>query len=133
MPEAKAFLEFNFAPPTFRRNIGVLGLLHKRGLGKTHPVYQQLLPFRRDAVGSLHPNGHDKQLYGQWLDITFQAHLHANSIFGMVDIYNLLPQDVVDCQSVSLFQRQLTFMVRDRCRGGATDWHLTFDCRHRNF
>ena len=31
---ATAFLEFNFAPPSLRRNIGILGLLHKRVLGK---------------------------------------------------------------------------------------------------
>ena len=29
----QAFTEFNFAPPILRRNIGILGLLHKRVLG----------------------------------------------------------------------------------------------------
>ena len=40
----QALLEFNFAPPQIRRNIGILGLLHKRVLGKCHSSYDTLLP-----------------------------------------------------------------------------------------
>ena len=40
---AHAFLEFNFAPPSLRRNIAVLGLLHKRVLGKCHLSFERLL------------------------------------------------------------------------------------------
>ena len=39
----QAFLEFNFAPPSLRRNIGALGLLHKHVLGKVHPTFEKLL------------------------------------------------------------------------------------------
>ena len=37
--EATAFLDCNFAPPSLRRDIGILGLLHKRVLGKAHPIF----------------------------------------------------------------------------------------------
>ena len=37
-PDA-AFDEYNFAPPNLRRDIGVLGLMHKRVLGIAHPIY----------------------------------------------------------------------------------------------
>ena len=40
----QAFLDFYFAPPSLRRNIGVLGLLHKRVLGQCHPSFGRLLP-----------------------------------------------------------------------------------------
>ena len=56
----EAYLEFNFAPQQLRRNIGVLGLLHKRVLGEAHPVFQKLLPFHRNVFGSLRPGEHDK-------------------------------------------------------------------------
>ena len=39
---SSAFLNFNFAPPSLRRNIGILGLLHKRVLGKCHPTFERL-------------------------------------------------------------------------------------------
>ena len=40
MNPAFAFLTYNFAPPSLRRNIGILGLLHKRILGKCHPSFE---------------------------------------------------------------------------------------------
>ena len=70
MTSSDAFLEYNFAPPTPRRNIGVLGLIHKRVLGNAHPVFQQLLPFFNDVFGYSRP-GHDKQLYGHILGVQF--------------------------------------------------------------
>ena len=39
-----AFEEFKFATPKLRRNIGILGLLHKRILGLCHPSFECLLP-----------------------------------------------------------------------------------------
>ena len=36
LTEASAFLYYNFAPPTLRRDIGILGFLHKRVLGECH-------------------------------------------------------------------------------------------------
>ena len=39
----QAFLEFNFAPPKFRRNIGILSLLYKRVLDLCRPNFERLL------------------------------------------------------------------------------------------
>ena len=120
-----AFLKFNFAPPTLRRNIGVLGLIHKRVLGNAHPVYQQLLPFFNDVFGYARP-GHDKQLYGHILDVRFQLTLYKRSIFGMVDVYNALPQAVIDTKTVQEFQSELTKIARVRCRTDAANWESSF-------
>ena len=127
--EGKAFVDFNFAPPSLRRNIGVLGLLHKRVLGKCHPIFQKLLPFHADVFGSLRPNEHNKQLYGHVLDVHFQHALHSRSIFGMVYVYNALPQHVVDETSVSAFQRCLTLLARSACKDGSAAWSQMFSCR----
>ncbi len=88
--EAEAFKEYNFAPPKFRRAIGVLGFLHKRVLGKSHPDIQKLLPFHFDVFGSLRPGEHDKQLYGHIMDVQQQHSLHSRSIFGMAYLLSLL-------------------------------------------
>ena len=59
MTEEVAFLDHNFAPPTLRRDIDILGFLHKRVLNQCHPSVAHLFPFM--APGSPY---HDKQLDG---------------------------------------------------------------------
>ena len=129
MDVAKAFVDFNFAPPRLRRNIGVLGLLHKRVLGKCHPVFQKLLPFHVDVFGSLRPREHSRQLYGHILEVRNQHSLHSRSIFGMVYEYNKLPQSIIDCVSISEFQKKLTLMARENCQNGDLRWMHTFSSR----
>ena len=82
--ENTAFIEHNFAPPSLRRNIGILGLLQKRVLGISHPIFQKLLPFHADVFGSLRPGEHNRQLYGHILDVRLQHSLHSRSVFGIV-------------------------------------------------
>ena len=129
--EENAFLKFNFAPQVLRRNIGILGVLHKRVIGKVHPIFQQLLPFHRDLFQAGRANEHDKQLYGHMWEVRFQRGLHDRSIFAMVHSYNDLPQNVVDCPSVSAFQTMLTKTVRARCEAGDPYWKFAFDYRRR--
>jgi len=128
LDEATAFMEFNFAPPSLRRDIGILGLLQKRVLGKAHPVFQKLLPFYADVFGNLRPGDHDRQLYGHNLDIKFQCVLYSRSIFGMVHVYNHLPQNVVNEKTVSGFQKLLTLTARQICQEGIQDWKKCFSC-----
>ena len=122
----KAFLDFNFAPTKLRRNIAILGLLHKRVLGLCHPSYDKLLPWYSQHFSSPRAVGHNKQLYGHWLEATQHRTLFRNSIFGMIDIYNNLPQYVVDAQSVSAFQGLLTKMAKARCQRNDVDWESSF-------
>ena len=125
----QAFLDHNFAPPNLRRDIGILGLLHKRVLGISHPIFFELLPFHADVFGSLRTGEHNKQLYGHILEVQFQHALHFRSIFAMVYVYNRLPQEVVDCTSVYMFQRSLTLKARKLCRDGDPNWTCSFSCR----
>ena len=47
------------------------------------------------------------------------------SAFGMIRVYNLLPQEIVSEQTVSVFQHSLTELVRDRVVAGDGRWrHL---------
>ena len=130
--EAAAFLEHNFASPFLRRNIAILGALHKRVLGKSHPVMEQLLPFWSDRFGSNRPDKHSKQLYGSFLEEQAQYQLYQRSIFGMCCVYNNLSQNVVDASSVSQFQSLLTDIARARCEAGHANWMFTFDLRGRS-
>ena len=85
------------------RLLTVLGLLHKRVLGMSHPIFQHLLPFHADVFGSLRQGEHTRQLYGHVLQVQAQHSLHARSIFGMVYVYNRLPQELLDCATIVFF------------------------------
>ena len=61
--QSDAFMNFNFVPPDLRRNIGILGMIHKRVLGRCHPVFQKLLPFKSEMDGEHAVGAHDKQLW----------------------------------------------------------------------
>ena len=120
--EATAFLNFNFAPPALRRNIAMLGMIHKKVLGKCHPSFDKLLP----SKSYITEDRNSKQIYAHWLEIKEHRALFNRSIFGMVDLYNNLSQAVVDSSSVSLFQSRLTEVARERCKRNASEWHLSF-------
>ena len=126
--ESTAFLDFNFAPTPLRRTIGILGLLHKRVLGQCHCSFEKLLPWYSQRFDTSRGSGHDKQLYGHWLEASQHRALYGRSIFSMVDIYNNLPQSVVDAKSVSSFQHLLTDIVKERCRQQIPQWEFSF-CR----
>ena len=122
----EAFLCHNFPPPCLRRNIGILGLLHKRVLGKCHPSFEVLLPWQPPHVSERVIRSHSKQLYGHHMEITHHQAIFNRSIFTMVDIYNSLAQHVVDISSVSAFQNYLMQIARTRCEHGDPEWSLSF-------
>jgi len=129
--ESDAYLSYNFAPSQLRRNIGILGLMHKRVIGESHGVFRKLLPFSIDVGAPLLPGGHNKQLYGHLHEVHFQLALHFRSIYGMVYIYNGLPQYVVDRRTVTSFQKQLSIMARRACLLDTPNWQEMFSCRAR--
>ena len=113
LTEQVAFLDYNFAPLCLRRDIGLLGFLHKRVLGKCHIAIIRFFGFR--------PHGapwHDKQLDSKMDECNRRPALYKRSMFHMVDVYNRLPQDVVDIDSVSAFQSCLTRIAKSRCEDG---------------
>ena len=112
--ESQAFLIHNFAPLTLRRDIGMLGFLHKRVLGLSQSCIESLLPWFND-VFSIPRRGHNKQLYSNFREVQFQHGLFNRSVFALVDVYNLLPQAAVDCTSIASFQSFLSHVARTKC------------------
>ena len=126
-----AFLTYDLAPPTLRRNISILGMIHKRVLGQCHPSLNHLLPWFSDRFGEPDRHRHTKQLYGHALECKSHWQLFRQSIFAMVDVYNNLPQQVVDHHAVNLFQSHLTHIARAGCSHASPRWRYTFDLRNR--
>ena len=103
-----------------RRGIGMLGLLHKCVLGQEHMSLTQFFP---PVV--LQPNSYSTRSAALRHGKQILDHCDAGkpdffyrSLFGMVYVYNLLPQAVVNTETVSDFQRMLTAMAKQSCRDG---------------
>ena len=102
-----ALESFFLAPFCARRDMAMLGVIHRCVLGKGPGQIREFLKLKD---GSLHPSGrstirrHDKQIRsfrrGKFFETT------AKSILGLVDIYNMLPQRMVDEVSVQNFQKK---------------------------
>ena len=118
------FLDYNLAPTVLRRDIGLLGFIHKRVLGECHAGIMQLLPFHTGTAVY-----HSKQLDSKSAEVLYRRELYNRSIFALVRVYNMLPQFVVDMTSVTGFQKALTRMARRRCAANDPEWPLSYrDC-----
>ena len=130
MPLNPQLLEYNFAPPMVRRDIGILDLIHKRVLGLAHPAYSVLMPFcppSRYAYRGIFAARHNKQLISGTSQCIVSHALMFRFILGMVDLYNRLPQRLVDITDVNKFQTELTVIVRDRCSRNCPNWQYIFN------
>ena len=104
------------APLECRRDIAMLGLIHRTALGKGPPQFQQF--FVKDKAGHLiDPRD---QYSGRLLD---------RSALGLVRHYNRLTEECKRCPSVKTFQKQLQDILKSRAKSGDPDWKCTFSPR----
>ena len=112
--ELSAFKNFRLAPLNARRDMAMLGALHKVNLGTAPPQLRSLFPLRLGppsmrggwtlVLRRIRPP-HSKQLFTA---ATFEStNVLQRSLFGLVHLYNKLPQHAVDSPSVSSFQKKL--------------------------
>lgn len=124
LDEATAHLQYNFAPPTLRRDIGIPGLIHKRNLGFAHPAFNTLLPLVPASWYAYPPTpSHNNQITNSRSEVIYQHDMFSRSIFGYVDVYNRLPQYIIECDTVRSFQKELSIIARHRCRAGIELWN----------
>ena len=112
----------------------MLGLLREIVLGKAAPQYAEFVYFERPRN---EPRGwrakesrHSKQLHDP-IDGT-QSRAVQRSLLGMVYVYNMLPQSVVESQSVSSFQRKLQNCIKKLAKSKFPSWSSFFDDGIRN-
>jgi len=122
LTDTEAFVTHNFAPPGLRRNIGILGFLHKRILHICHPALYQALPMLQEGI----PRWHDKALHSFLDQVRGHHTMYFRSLYGYIHIYNRLSQGMVDIASVSEFQAKLTHMAKHRAANGDPTWRQAF-------
>ena len=129
MSELEALRDYRLAPLKCRRDISMLGVLHKVNLGSAPPQLQELFP----RLGSVdEPAGrcrlrywrmlHDRQLATP-VDRT-SSDVLRRSLFGVVRCYNKLPQKVVDAETVKALQRDLQRGLLCAAEQDMKDWQL---------
>ena len=128
--ELDVLFVFNLAPLAVRRQIAMLGVIHRSVLGLGPQQLAQF--FVRKTVSERYPTRgaarlHDKQLVdirdGSFLEV------QRRSALGLVWVYNRLPGDIVEAKTVSSFQGQLQDFIKARALDGCEDWQDTLNPR----
>ena len=104
-----ALMEFNLAPLAARRDMAMLGVLHRAVLGKGPRHFEEL--FQLDTAGRLvDPRS------------TIGGEMVKRSALGLVAIYNMiLGRCKKTCQAKD-FQQGLQTLVKERAKDGCDDW-----------
>ena len=136
MSSEQASNAVNLAPLAVRRDIAMLGVIHRAALGRGPDQFREF--FRPDINARRERSGkHGLQL------MPFQNHASdfvlpgsrpadyiENSAYGLLRICNMLPADIVEASPcVQSFQKALQMMVKGRAREGCSDWEQTLSPR----
>jgi len=124
-----AFMNHNLAPLSLRRDIAMLGFLHKCILPGAHPEMEKLFP--RQGNGN---DGAPRRLWNilTFSRRTFHPDLARRSLFGLTYVYNALPEHIVSLNTVQEFQHELTDLARRKIRHGHGDWETFLSPRSFN-
>ena len=117
-----AFLRYNLAPLSLRRDIAMLGFLHKTHLPYAHPHITDFFPQR--------PGTKIWDITGLSTQRLQHPDLYCRSLFHLVHVYNALPRHVVQCKTVSTFQHELTSIARSKCSQHHENWQTFLSARH---
>ena len=120
LSDSEAIWQYNMAPPSIRRRVGLLGFIHKRVLGLCHPSVLTLLPLREEGERAAWM--HDKAIRVSYTGVISNWQLFYRSIFGIAETYNRLSVAAVGCVSVSAFQSLLTNQLKAKAEAGDPTW-----------
>ena len=128
LSEECALLDYGLAPLSLRRDIAMLGLLFKVSSGiAPAPIAKMFRPH----TGSLTAYGftanaqfHSKAIH----DPVESGHpvIIKRSIFGLIRVFNRLPQECVNAKTTSQFQHWLQSCAKNAAKHGKPNWQLMF-------
>ena len=122
-----ALFKFNLAPLSTRRDICMLGLLHRTQLGVAPPVLSSFFPKAKSTLFKFSVSSvpsHNRQIacyVTPSSSIAFQR-----SFFGSIRVYNRFVVEIVAAPSASFFQRRLQVLLKQRVEDGILDWYCLF-------
>jgi hypothetical protein len=119
--ELIALVEFRLAPLAVRRDIAMLGLIHRAAVGEGPGHFKKF--FQLSGA----PVRHRRQLQDPRADMKHP--FVKRSALGLVPVYNRLPASVVEPRCISIFQRHLQQLVVERAQEGRPDWAAVLSLR----
>ncbi len=134
VPELDALMTLNLAPLSARRDIAMLGLVHRAvlGIGPLHfskwfvreseQVLRRSARQTRNTVRPLKPLQPGRELCA-----------FRRSAFGLITVYNLLPNEIVSHGSVKAFQRALSDLLKREAATGNPNWPFLFSSRYLTY
>ena len=137
MDERRSLIDWRLAPLASRRDIAMLGVLHKIALGKAPQQLADIFPIvghshepmRRQHLRNWRPL-HNRQILSH--AGVNSTHVMQRSLFGLVHCYNFLPQRLVDAQSVKQFQRKLQHGLMEYAQQTDGSWAHLFNVGWRS-
>ena len=128
-------MKFNLAPLEARRDMAMLGLIHRTVLGLSPPQFYEWFFLAETTepayLTRYQENKHDKQLH-DWLKHK-DTELLRRIALGLVRVHNKLPQEAVDCISVRAFQTWLHCRVKQEAARGTDNWENCFNLRKKSW
>ena len=126
-----ALAKYHLAPLCTRRDMALLGVVHRAVLGKGPPQFKRWFfpakPVPHAYKTRMQQARHDRQLH-DYLGLG-QTQLLRRSALGLPRVYNKLPQKIVSCTSVKEFQRALQELAKQRASKGVSNWEKTFSMK----
>ena len=125
----EALAIFNLGPLPVRRDMAMLGMIHRTVLGRGPPQLEQFFlhdlaaPARATRVTRRHHHHLREWVDGRQLEVV------KRSALGSVSVYNLLPQAIVDASSVPIFQSKLQSLLKHLAATQVPEWERLFSPR----
>ena len=132
----EALLSLRLAPLGARKDMALLDLIHRTILGKGPPQFRRFFKLDEQANLTGRHRLQVKELEADWSDFALPGSRPAayieHSMFGLVQVYNLLPAAIVEASpDVSSFQTGLQEVMRARASEGVPGWQYTFSPRSK--
>ena len=134
LSEVQALQNYKLAPVPARRDIAMIGLLHRASHGQAPGPLTELLlsayvPIRCAWVSTRSGARHGRQLpeFSDRPSVGHHTETLRRSCFGLVTVWNMLPADVADAQSTKLCQRSVqNALIQRVMQAPDSDWQHFF-------
>ena len=117
--ERDAIEHLNLAPLQARRDIALLGVIHRATIGLGPEQFRNFFVLA-PQLNNAPRNRHSKQIVSHRVG-SFLIVL-CNSLLGLTDVYNLLPEFVVAATTVKDLQKRLQHLALEAADNNAFRW-----------
>ena len=124
---ADALLTYNLAPLGTRRDMALLGLIHKCAIGGGPPHFKQFFSRAAGTTMLLNPYSQPPFVFGPFRRTSA---LLTNSAVGLIPVYNSLAEFQRRAETVPDFQGYLQEYIKSQCRIGLVRWDKSLCPRH---